>query len=198
MFSGSLGGATNSTNPTATTGLTSEQLEKKIASAFERESEKGQRKGNPIKEFTQEWVNRYLTGESRTERTNWLSDDEGNELAPVASNRNRLSGGTEGWLGLDDVPALAGPQEIPSVSMFSNYNRGSRDFGKKKKIDQPRRQSQNSETLKQSDFWDFGYDPDAVPAKMTDVRPTPLAPSAAAKSTSPISPIEAKMPGRVR
>ncbi|KAI2252448.1 hypothetical protein LOZ09_005153 [Ophidiomyces ophidiicola] len=119
--------------------------------------------GKSIKDFTQDWINQYLTGQSRSERTNWLSDDSGDDFASYLTAKNHLSE-SEGWLGLDDDPLEEDPLKTPTAAS---------SFGRKLKeragrLELPRLQARHlktnsTATVKQADFWDFGYDQDAIP-----------------------------------
>ncbi|OJD23675.1 hypothetical protein ACJ73_04971 [Blastomyces percursus] len=171
------------------------------------------RQGNPIKDFTAEWINQYLSGQPRTERTNWLSDDSADSgTGSFLTARNHLSEDqSEGWLGLEDDSQDEDLLKTPT----------SRTFGRSISKDllvprdtrrQPRSRvrsrhipKKSTDTLKQSDFWDIGHELDGVPttaATMSDKKaqsrgalsPHPHGSSTAGDSSLPISPIDKPLP----
>ena len=163
-----------STNPTTVFSTGAEQLSKRAQGSLARNLERSQLKGRSIKDFTQDWINHYLSGKPRTERTNWLSDDESgeSEVASYLTAKNHLSEDSDGWLGLGDDPiATEDPLSTPTAATFSERSLKGKEKRPTRHIPQ-----KSTDTLKQSDFWDFGYDPDAMPTTMADLEastPTP-------------------------
>ncbi|ODH47670.1 hypothetical protein GX48_06219 [Paracoccidioides brasiliensis] len=166
------------------------------------------RQGNPTKDFTEEWINQYLSGQLQTERTNWLSDDSADSgTGSFLTARNHLSEDqSEGWLGLEDDSQDEDHLQTPTSHTFGKGK--SRDLHRDGGLPSrpPRMWSKHmpkksTDTLKQSDFWDFGYDPDAVhtSAIMSDKdAPRGLSPhtgsSSVGDSSLPISPIDKPLP----
>lgn len=127
--------------------------------------------GRTIKDFTEEWINQYLSGHPRTERTNWLSDDsETSETGSFLTARNYLGEDQpEGWLGLDDDSKDEDVLKTPTAKSF--FAQKARDIGAKFEGSRLRAKhipKKSTDTLKPEDFWDFGYDQDAVPTTMPD------------------------------
>lgn len=59
--------------------------------------------GKSIKDFTQDWINQYLSGQPRTERSNWLSDDSGSEAPSFFTAQNHFADdASDDWLGLEE------------------------------------------------------------------------------------------------
>ncbi|EAS31499.3 myosin class II heavy chain [Coccidioides immitis RS] len=153
--------------------------------------------GKSIKDFTQDWINQYLSGQLRSERTNWLSDDSGDDVASFLTAKNHFSE-SEGWLGLDDDPLEDDPLKTPTASTF--FNRKLKEPAAR--LDLPRLRAKHlktnsSDTLRQSDFWDFGYDQDATPAVMPNtesLEATEPELEIARKSSIPVSPVEKPLP----
>ncbi|EEP81043.1 predicted protein [Uncinocarpus reesii 1704] len=153
--------------------------------------------GNSAKAFTQDWINQYLSGQLRSERTNWLSDDSGDDVASFLTARNYLSE-SEGWLGLDDDPLEDDPLKTPTASTF--FNRRLKEQTGKLELPKLRARhlkTNSTDTLKQSDFWDFGYDQDATPAAIppteSNMATTPET-ATDRKSSMSISPVEKPLP----
>ncbi|PGH01348.1 hypothetical protein GX51_05279 [Blastomyces parvus] len=175
------------------------------------------RQGKNIKDFTAEWINQYLSGQPRTERTNWLSDDSADSgTGSFLTARNHLSEDqSEGWLGLEDDSQDQDEDLLRTPT--------SRTFGRSKSKDlllprdarrlprsrvRPRHiPKKSTDTLKQSDFWDIGHELDGVPptvaaATMSDkeaqskaaLSPHPNGSSSAGDSSLPISPIDKPLP----
>ncbi|KKZ65529.1 hypothetical protein EMCG_08602 [[Emmonsia] crescens] len=174
------------------------------------------RQGNPIKDFTEEWINQYLSGQPRTERTNWLSDDSADSgTGSFLTARNHLSEDqSEGWLGLEDDSQDEDLLKTPTSRSFGRSK--SKDLllprdGSRLPQSRPRptnhKPKKSTDTLKQSDFWDFGYELDAIPttaaaamsdkeasSKVFSLSPHPGGSSSAGDSSLPISPIDKPLP----
>ncbi|KAF3480181.1 myosin class II heavy chain [Arthroderma uncinatum] len=116
-------------------------------------------RGKSIKDFTQDWINQYLTGKPRSERTNWLSDDSGeSDVGSFLTAYQQRAEESEGWLDLDDKEDLL---KTPTSSKLFK--------GKKPEYSWKSRPAHlkanhapkaSTATLKQSDFWDFGHEPE--------------------------------------
>ncbi|KAJ5135699.1 uncharacterized protein N7515_004977 [Penicillium bovifimosum] len=128
-----------------------------------------------IRDFTQDWINQYLTGQPRTERSNWLSDDSGSEAPSFITARNHFADdASDDWLGLEDDFRSEDLLKTPTLSDFVGKKAAAR--GKVNKTSHKR-----ADTLRQEDFWGFAYDKDPPQTKMSD----PITQSAA-EVTSPV------------
>ncbi|EZF29695.1 hypothetical protein H101_06646, partial [Trichophyton interdigitale H6] len=145
---------------------------------FERdlqpESSVSRHRGKSIKDFTQDWINQYLTGKPRSERTNWLSDDSGDsDVGSFLTAYQQRVDGSEGWLDLDgddDDDDSANnnnnnyKEDILKTPTASSLFKGKRpELGWKSRPAHLRAKhapKASTATLKQSDFWDFGQDPE--------------------------------------
>lgn len=140
----------------------------------------GRKGGKSIKDFTQDWINQYLSGQPRTERSNWLSDDSGSEAPSFFTAQNHFA--DDDWLGLEEdsrdeellrTPTLAdfvgrkkgtGQGETSSSTTTSTARQKIRDYIHKR-----------TETLRQEDFWGFAYDKDPQPITMDNTDNLPSA-----------------------
>lgn len=119
-----------------------------------------------IRDFTQDWINQYLTGQPRTERSNWLSDDSGSEAPSFITARNHFADDTsDDWLGLEDDFRSEDLLKTPTLSDFAGKKAAAR--AKVNKTLHKR-----ADTLRQEDFWGFAYDKDP-PQNMSDPNPEP-------------------------
>jgi hypothetical protein len=147
-----------------------------------------------VKQFTQDWINQYLSGQPRTERTNWLSDDEESEAPSFTTARNNFGDDpTEGWLGLDDPrdeELLRTPTAAKSVSRKAN---GGPDISKRGRSRPKHLSTQSTATLKQEDFWGFAFGDEPQSNAMEDIKDTPEVP-VENEVASPVSPIEKPLP----
>ncbi|QSS60380.1 myosin class II heavy chain [Histoplasma capsulatum] len=171
------------------------------------------RQGNPIKDFTEEWINQYLSGQPRTERTNWLSDDSADSgTGSFLTARNHLSEDqSEGWLGLEDDSQDEDLLKTPTSRSFGRNK--SKDLLLPRDNGRPPRSrvlpkhipKKSTDTLKQSDFWDIGHELAPTPtsaAAMSDkeasskasLSPHPNGSSSAGDLSLPISPIDKPLP----
>lgn len=153
----------------------------------------GRSRARSIQDFTQDWINQYLTGHPRSERTNWLSDDSDSETGSFLTAHN-FAGEESGWLGLDD-PIEDDILKTPT----SNFPKGSKKGDRSSKFGSLRSRSRHipkksTDTLKQSDFWDFGYDQDAAPIMSNPDTFTGAAEQGLAARPSNISPTEKPLP----
>ncbi|KKK15561.1 hypothetical protein ARAM_005316 [Aspergillus rambellii] len=129
----------------------------------ERERERLSRKaGKSIRDFTQDWINQYLSGQPRTERSNWLSDDSGSEAPSFFTAQNHFADdGSDDWLGLEHDSREDDLLKTPTLADFvSGRARASR---RDRSSTRPRVKEslhKRADTLRQEDFWGFAYDKD--------------------------------------
>ena len=76
----------------------------------------GRKGGKSIKDFTQDWINQYLSGKPRTERSNWLSDDSGSEAPSFFTAKNNFA--DDDWLGLEEDTRDEEILRTPTLSDF--------------------------------------------------------------------------------
>ncbi|KAF4767696.1 hypothetical protein HAV15_009566 [Penicillium sp. str.  len=118
--------------------------------------------GKSIRDFTQDWINQYLTGQPRTERSNWLSDDSGSEAPSFITARNHFADdASDDWLGLEDDFRSDDLLKTPTLSDFVGKKAAAR--AKVNKTLHKR-----AGTLRQEDFWGFAYDKDPPQNNMSD------------------------------
>ncbi|KAJ5516856.1 hypothetical protein N7527_008416 [Penicillium freii] len=118
--------------------------------------------GKSIRDFTQDWINQYLTGQPRTERSNWLSDDSGSEAPSFITARNHFADdASDDWLGLEDDFRSDDLLKTPTLSDFVGKKAAAR--AKVNKTLHKR-----ADTLRQEDFWGFAYDKDPPQNNMSD------------------------------
>ncbi|CRG84990.1 Centrosome-associated protein CEP250 [Talaromyces islandicus] len=142
-----------------------------------------------VKQFTQDWINQYLSGQPRTERTNWLSDDEGSEAPSFITARNNFGDDpTEGWLGLDD----SRDEELLRTPTAANSKaNGGLDNKKRGRARHKHLSTQSTATLKQEDFWGFAFGDEPQSSTMADIKDTPAVEYEVA---TPVSPVEKPLP----
>ncbi|CAG7932467.1 unnamed protein product [Penicillium olsonii] len=105
-----------------------------------------------IRDFTQDWINQYLTGQPRTERSNWLSDDSGSEAPSFFTAKNHLADdASDDWLGLEDDYRTEELLRTPTLSDFVGRKSAARAKVKNSL-------HKRADTLRQEDFWGFAYD----------------------------------------
>ncbi|KXG46878.1 uncharacterized protein PGRI_036240 [Penicillium griseofulvum] len=155
-----------------------------------------------IREFTQDWINQYLTGQPRTERSNWLSDDSGSEAPSFITARNHFADdASDDWLGLEDDFRSDDLLKTPTLSDFVGKKAAAR--AKVNKTLHKR-----ADTLRQEDFWGFAYDKDPPQNNMSDLntptvevnspveKPLPPPPANAMEETAkleePFNPVPSK------
>jgi hypothetical protein len=128
-----------------------------------------------IRDFTQDWINQYLTGQPRTERSNWLSDDSGSEAPSFFTAKNHLADdASDDWLGLEDDYRTEDLLRTPTLSDFV----GRRANGRAKAKNNSHKRA---DTLRQEDFWGFAYDKEPPQNNMSNPIHTPTA-----EATSPV------------
>ncbi|KAJ5358878.1 uncharacterized protein N7496_011291 [Penicillium cataractarum] len=115
-----------------------------------------------IRDFTQDWINQYLSGQPRTEKSNWLSDDSGSEAPSFFTAKNHLADDlSDDWLGLEDDTRESDLLRTPTLSDFVGRRAAARAKGKKS-------QHKRADTLRQEDFWGFAYDKEPSTDIMAD------------------------------
>ncbi|KAG2000904.1 hypothetical protein GB937_010710 [Aspergillus fischeri] len=130
--------------------------------------------GKSIKDFTQDWINQYLSGQPRTERSNWLSDDSGSEAPSFFTAQNHFADdASDDWLGLEEdrrgEDLLRTPTLADFVSRRALAANGENSLGRQKLKDSLHKRT---DTLRQEDFWGFAYDKDPQSLTMTEVKDT--------------------------
>lgn len=171
------------------------QLARRLYSSLGRDL-LGRQGGKSIKDFTEDWINQYLSGQPRTERTNWLSDDSSSEAPSFFTARNHLSEDpSDGWLGLDDDPREDEDSlKTPTVADFAGRNARTEDRGTGTGRRRSRHVSQEStDTLRPEDFWGFAYDKDPRPPSMSDNKDTRASVEGESKQ-KPVSPVDKPLP----
>lgn len=161
------------------TTSTSSQVPRPVHGSIGRSSVRdfsGIQGGSSFKQFTEDWIDRYLSGQPRTERTNWLSDDEGSEAPSFITARNNFGDDpTEGWLGLDEPieeELLRTPTASKSLSVRSRKGLG-------KQISRSRQKhlsTFSTATLRQEDVWGFAFGDENSSTAMSDIADTPVPP----------------------
>lgn len=121
--------------------------------------------GKSIRDFTQDWINQYLSGQPRTERSNWLSDDSGSEAPSFFTAKNHLADDlSDDWLGLEDNTRESNDLlKTPTLSDFVGRRAAARAKGKKTV-------HKRTDTLRQEDFWGFAYDKEPSKNIMSDTK----------------------------
>ncbi|RAK97006.1 putative myosin class II heavy chain (MHC), partial [Aspergillus ibericus CBS 121593] len=128
----------------------------------------GRKGGKSIKDFTQDWINQYLSGQPRTERSNWLSDDSGSEAPSFITAQNYFAeDASDDWLGLEQDTRDDDLLKTPTLADFVNR----RTAGSRREGSLPRQRARDflhkrADTLRQEDFWGFAYDKDPQPITM--------------------------------
>lgn len=131
----------------------------------------GRKGGKSIKDFTQDWINQYLSGQPRTERSNWLSDDSGSEAPSFFTAQNHFA--DDDWLGLEDDTR---DEEILRTPTLSDFVGGKKGTGRGESSNNTTARQKlkdyihrRTETLRQEDFWGFAYDKDPQPITMEKI-----------------------------
>ncbi|KAJ5938100.1 hypothetical protein N7454_004442 [Penicillium verhagenii] len=150
QYAGIDNGASRDSSPTPS--INPPEL-RRASVAVNSEDLAGHRGGKSIRDFTQDWINQYLSGQPRTaERSNWLSDDSGSEAPSFFTAKNHLADDlSDDWLGLEEDNRESELLKTPTLSDFVGKKTSAR--GKSKKNSHKR-----TETLRQEDFWGFAYD----------------------------------------
>lgn len=151
----------------------------------------GRKGGKSIKDFTQDWINQYLSGQPRTERSNWLSDDSGSEAPSFFTAQNHFA--DDDWLGLEDDTR---DEEILRTPTLSDFVGGKKGTGRSESSNNNTARQKlrdyihkRTETLRQEDFWGFAYDKDPQPITMEN---TDSLPPAESESNNKVNPSDEK------
>ncbi|KAJ5166776.1 uncharacterized protein N7482_005557 [Penicillium canariense] len=135
-----------------------------------------------IRDFTQDWINQYLSGQPRTERSNWLSDDSGSEAPSFFTAKNHLADDlSDDWLGLEDDVRDNELLKTPTLSDFVGRRASARAKEKKN-------QHKRADTLRQQDFWGFAYDKESPKNIMSDTKESQPPAEAASPVEKPLPP----------
>lgn len=152
------------------------------------------RGGKTIKEFTKDWINQFLSGQPRTERSNWLSDDSGSDSQSFLASENYFDEDpSDGWLGLEGSSRNEDLLRTPKSSDF--IGRSKRSGLGEKRAGLRRAKHERTDTIRQEDIWGFAYDRDSQFFKMSEVNngrpdgekplpPVPQEPSASSTGSS--------------
>lgn len=161
------------------TTSTSSQVPRPIHGSIGRSSVRdfsGAQASSSFKQFTEDWIDRYLSGQPRTERTNWLSDDEGSEAPSFFTARNNFGDDpTEGWLGLDEPneeDLLRTPTASNSLSVRSRKGPGKQFSRTRKHLS-----TFSTATLRQEDVWGFAFGDEHPSTAMSDIADAQLPPA---------------------
>ncbi|KAJ6121598.1 hypothetical protein N7512_004063 [Penicillium capsulatum] len=147
------------------------------SAAVNSEDLAGHQRGKSIRDFTQDWINQYLSGQPRTERSNWLSDDSGSEAPSFFTAKNHLADDlSDDWLGLEDNTRDQDLLRTPTLSDFVGRRAANRSKVKYKNS------HKRSDTLRQEDFWGFAYDKESPQSIMSDSKVS----QPSAEVTSPV------------
>ncbi|KAE8145340.1 hypothetical protein BDV25DRAFT_144744 [Aspergillus avenaceus] len=157
------------------------------------------RRGKSIKDFTQDWINQYLSGQPRTERSNWLSDDSGSEAPSFFTAQNHFADDlSDDWLGLEQDTREEDLLRTPTLADFVSRRATSNGEGNAARQRTKEYLHRRAETLRQEDFWGFAYDKDPQPIAMADVKepqlpsePGPKGPLLSIEKPLPPPPINA-------
>lgn len=155
----------------------------------------GRKGGKSIKDFTQDWINQYLSGQSRSERSNWLSDDSGSEAPSFFTAQNHFA--DDDWLGLEDDSRNEDLLKTPTLADFATRKKGpgyaesatttasSSNLARRKPKDYVHKRT---DTLKQEDFWGFAYDqdPDLITMENENTDSLPPAEPEVSQTASPV------------
>ncbi|KAL3463300.1 hypothetical protein BJX64DRAFT_276594 [Aspergillus heterothallicus] len=139
-----------------------------------------ERRGKSIQEFTQDWINQYVSGQHRTERSNWLSDDSGSEAPSFITAQNHFADdASDDWLGLENESGEQDLLKTPTLADFVN-RRAALASRRERGVSRPRVKEslhKRADTIRQEDFWGFAYDKENQSNAMTEIKepPQPLA-----------------------
>ncbi|KAL2795782.1 hypothetical protein BJX66DRAFT_336688 [Aspergillus keveii] len=136
-------------------------------------------RGKSIQEFTQDWINQYVSGQHRTERSNWLSDDSGSEAPSFITAQNHFADdASDDWLGLENDSREQDLLKTPTLADFVS-RRAALASRRERGVSRPRIKEslhKRADTLRQEDFWGFAYDKESQSNKMTEIKePQPSA-----------------------
>lgn len=134
-----------------------------------------------IQDFTQDWINQYLSGQPRTERHNWLSDDSESEAPSFLTAQNQFADDTsDDWLGLEeDIRDDEDVLKTPTLADFVGRKAAARSKLREKV-------HKRGGTLRQEDFWGFAYDQDPPQHSMSDPKEPEPSVDVDTNATSPV------------
>ncbi|KAJ0425668.1 hypothetical protein BJY00DRAFT_324322 [Aspergillus carlsbadensis] len=152
-------------------------------------------RGKSIQEFTQDWINQYVSGQHRTERSNWLSDDSGSEAPSFITAQNQFGDdASDDWLGLESDSREQELLKTPTLADFV-HRRAALASRRERGASRPRIKEslhKRADTLRQEDFWGFAYDRESKSNTMTEIKePQPSAetePKVLSQSEKPLPP----------
>lgn len=155
----------------------------------------GRSGGQSIRQFTEDWINQYLSGQLRTERSNWLSDDDSSETPSFFTARNYFADDpSDGWLGLsDEQPDEDDPLKTPTLHSV---------LAKRQRLDKSSTQPQRSlhrhlestVTLKQEHIWGLANSNESQQGNMTEIRDGSNSPAEEGSGAGPMPPTEKPLP----
>lgn len=155
----------------------------------------GRSGGQSIRQFTEDWINQYLSGQLRTERSNWLSDDDSSETPSFFTARNYFADDpSDGWLGLsDEQPDDDDPLKTPTIHSV---------LARRQRLDKPSAQPQRSlhrhlestVTLKQEHIWGLANGSDSQQGNMTEIKGDLTSPTEEGSGAAPVPPTEKPLP----
>ena len=122
----------------------------------------------PARGYTKDWIDQFLSGQPRTERSNWLSDDsESDSNSFLTTDHSLHEERSDDWLGLEgSISRSEDPESTPKPA--SRIRRVKRSDRVDKRTTASRRSKHNrSETLRQEDIWGFAYDKDPPRTSMS-------------------------------
>ncbi|KAJ5682202.1 hypothetical protein N7462_005367 [Penicillium macrosclerotiorum] len=171
-------GATRESRESSPGSSIANQIEFRRASVAQELT--GNQASQSIRDFTQDWINQYLSGQTRTERSNWLSDDSGSEAPSFFTAQNQLADDlSDDWLGLEDNIRDNELLKTPTLSDFVGRRTATRTKVKKT-------QHKRADTLRQEDFWGFAYDKESPKNVMSDINDSQLPVEATSPAEKPL------------
>ncbi|KAL2871973.1 putative myosin class II heavy chain (MHC) [Aspergillus lucknowensis] len=168
--------------------VTPEDPEKELGGGPSAERIRVERRGKSIQEFTQDWINQYVSGQHRSERSNWLSDDSGSEAPSFITAQNHFTDdASDDWLGLESDTREQDLLKTPTLTDF--VNRRAALVGRREAVkSRPKLKEslhRRADTLRQEDFWGFAYDKGPQSIIMTEAKESQPSVEAEQKMASP-------------
>ncbi|KAL4894051.1 hypothetical protein BDV59DRAFT_201361 [Aspergillus ambiguus] len=147
----------------------------------------GRKAGKSIKDFTQDWINQYLSGQPRTERSNWLSDDSGSEAPSFFTAPNHFADDpSDDWLGLEQDSRDGASDLLKTPTLADFVSRKGRLEGKPGRQRTKEHLHKREDTLRQEDFWGFAYDKEPQSFTMSELQETQPPQLERTESSSPV------------
>ena len=133
----------------------------------------------PVRGFTRDWIDQFLSGAPRTERSHWLSDDSDSDSNSFLNADHYLHEElSDDWLGLGEGGnwSSRSRRQRSSVDSKKTPREGDRFRGAKRsynRVDRARTGDrrtghERTKTVRQEDIWGFAYDQDS-PRATTDM-----------------------------